>query len=48
LRAVAASRDDRCFVDEICEIGAGEPRRHGGNAIEIDFGIEDDVIHMHL
>ena len=48
LRAVAAGRDDRRLVDKIGEIGAGEPRGHGGNAIEIDFGIELDLVHMHL
>ena len=48
LRAVAAGRDDRRLVDKIGEIGTGEARRHGGNAIEIDFGIGDDVMHMHL
>ena len=39
---------NRRFIHKIGDISAREPRRHGSDTIEIDFGIEDDFFGMHV
>jgi hypothetical protein len=42
LLTAAAGCNDRRLVHQIGKIGTSEPGRHGGDAIEIAFWIEDD------
>jgi hypothetical protein len=48
LHTVTAGGDNCRFIHKIGDISAREPRRHGSDTIEIDFGVENDFFGMHL
>src|SRR6266849_1925367 len=45
---VTSRRHQGCLVDEIHEVGAGEPGRAPGYRLEVHVGRERNLAHMHL
>src|SRR6266496_365799 len=44
----AASGEQRCLVDEVREVGAGETGRTGGERVEVDLGRDRLALGVHL
>jgi hypothetical protein len=44
----AARREQRRLVDEVRQVGAGEPGRAGGERVEVDRGRERLALRVHL